>query len=84
MVPSSQGEPGTDQLRRAVHQLIARRQATVRPGESPYRPLIRFLVRPDGLRTYHLAFPALESLRVPMARINLEQDEELRPELFAR
>jgi hypothetical protein len=49
----------------AVRQMIDRRQATVRPGEMPYRPQVRFLVRPEGLRTYYLAYPALDSLQVP-------------------
>ena len=53
-----------------VQQMIARRQAMVRPGEPAYRPMIRFLVRPDGLRSYYLAFPALETLQVPMTREN--------------
>ncbi len=34
---------------KAVLQLIARRQATVRPGETPYRPILRFQVHPDAL-----------------------------------
>jgi hypothetical protein len=59
----------------AVRQMIDRRQATVPTGEMPYQPRIRFLVRPEGLRTYYLAYPALESLRVPMARENAEPDD---------
>lgn len=59
----------------AMRQMIQRRQATLRPGEAPYRPHIRFLVRPDGLRTYYLAFPALEALKVPMTRENLNPEE---------
>lgn len=59
----------------ALRQMIQRRQATLRPGEAPYRPHIRFLVRPDGLRTYYLAFPALEALKVPMTRENLNPEE---------
>jgi hypothetical protein len=59
----------------AVQQLIARRQATVRPGEPPYRPMIRFRVWPDGWRSYYLAYPALEALHVPMARENLDLEE---------
>ena len=55
--------------------MIARRQATVRPGEPPYRPMIRFRVLPDGLRTYHLAYPALEALHVPMTRENVDPEE---------
>jgi hypothetical protein len=52
--------------------MIARRQATVLPGEPPYRPLLRFQVQPEGLRSYYLAYPLLAPLGVPMARENLE------------
>jgi hypothetical protein len=71
--------PGTtdkNPLREAVERLVARRQATVRPGEPPYRPQVRFLVRPDGLRTYYLAYPALEPLRLPMTRENVESRDD--------
>lgn len=65
---------GTDQiLADHVQQLILRRQASVRPGEPPYRPVIRFHVAPDGLRTYYRAYPPLEGLRVPMTRENREE-----------
>jgi hypothetical protein len=60
------------ELARAVREMIARRQATVRPGEPPYRPLLRFRVHPDGLRAYYFAYPLLEWLRVPMSRENVE------------
>ena len=59
-------------LARAVQKLIADRQATVCPGQPPYRPVIRFLVHPDGLRTYYLAYPRLEVLRLPMMRENVQ------------
>jgi hypothetical protein len=62
----------------AVQDLIARRQATVRPGDPPYRPQIRFLVRPTGLRTYYLAYPLLEPLQVPMSRQNLDEGQEIK------
>jgi hypothetical protein len=58
-------------LAQTVRLIIARRQATVRPGEPRYRPLVRFYVRPDGLRAYYLAYPALADLGVPMSRENL-------------
>jgi hypothetical protein len=67
----TQSNPKNNPLLQAVQQMIARRQALVRPGEPPYRPVIRFLVRADGLRAYYLAYPALESLQVPMTRENL-------------
>jgi len=66
--PAGQEPP----LVQAVRQLIARRQATVRSGEPPYRPLIRFQVHPDGQRSYYFAYPLLEVLRIPMSRENLE------------
>ncbi len=56
----------------SIGNLIARRQASVRPGEPPYRPLIRFQVSREGLRMYYHVYPLLESLRVPMTRENLE------------
>jgi hypothetical protein len=71
----SKGASGKSPLLELIRQLIARRQATVRPGEPPYRPMIRFRVRPDGLRTYYLAYPVLESLQVPMSRENVEPAE---------
>jgi hypothetical protein len=65
---------GESPLLRAVKQMIDRRQAGVRPGEPPYRPQVRFLIYPDGLRTYFLAFPALEPLGIPQTRQNVEAD----------
>jgi hypothetical protein len=59
------------QLVQTVTNLIARRQASVRPGEPPYQPLIRFQVSAEGLRTYYHAYPLLEHLRVPMSRENV-------------
>jgi hypothetical protein len=62
-----------------LRALIARRQSTVRPDEAPYRPQLRFLVQSDGLRTYHLAYPVLEALRLPMTRQNVDSAEPRRP-----
>ena len=69
--PPEQTQSG-QALAEAVHKLIARRQASLRPGEAPYRPMIRFQVYPGGLRTYYRIYPLLESLRVPMTRENIE------------
>jgi hypothetical protein len=63
---------GEHPFTKTVREIIARRQATVRPGEPPYRPLLRFQVKPDGLRSYYLAYPLLSPLGLPMARENLE------------
>jgi hypothetical protein len=58
----------------ALRQLIDRRQATVRPGEAPYRPKIRFRVHRDGQRSYYFAYPLFERLGIPMARQDLEAE----------
>ncbi len=66
-------------LQEALRQMIARRQATVRPGEPPYRPQLRLLVYPDGLRTYYLACAVLEPLGIPLTRQNVDADSPARP-----
>jgi hypothetical protein len=63
-------------LLQAVRTVIARRQATVRANESEWKPQLRFLVHADGLRSYYAAFPALESLRLPMTKQNRQEKEE--------
>jgi hypothetical protein len=63
---------GEHPLAQTIRLLIARRQATLRPGEPRYRPQVRFFVRPDGMRGYYLAYPLLSDLNVPMTRENLK------------
>lgn len=65
-----------NRLLTALKQIIDRRQATVRRGESPYCPQIRFQLRPDGLRAYYLAYPALEPLHLKMTREVREEHPE--------
>jgi hypothetical protein len=72
------GGAGAEPLAENIRQMIARRQAGVRPGELPYRPMLRFMVRPDGLQTYYRVYPLLGPLGLPMSRQNLEQDEDIR------
>ena len=50
----------------------------------PYRPIIRFVVRNNASKAYFLAYPALEKLRLPMSRVNLEPEDELVPRRFDR
>jgi hypothetical protein len=71
-----QRSEGTVALQKAVRTIIDRRQATVRANEPPYKPQVRFLVRPDGLRTYYLSYPALEALQVPMTRANVGNGDD--------
>jgi hypothetical protein len=82
LYPSRQSFPLADlgradnPLARAVAQMIERRQGLLRAGEAPFRPEVHFLVRPENLRTYHLAFPALDVLPVPKVRQNLQPEDD--------
>jgi hypothetical protein len=57
--------PAVNPMLQALAKMIQRRQALVRPGEPPYRPQVRFLVRQDGMRCFHAANPLVEALGVP-------------------
>jgi hypothetical protein len=69
--------PAHNPLYLAVRQLLARRQALIRPGERPLQPHIRYLVHPDAVRTYHMTYPALERLSVPQTRQNLQPEDDV-------
>jgi hypothetical protein len=71
------GNGGAALLQETINRMIARRQMTVRPGELPYRPQVRFMVRPDGLRALHRAYPVLDELHIPLTRQNLDAEEEI-------
>jgi hypothetical protein len=75
----SAGDSGAKALLQGVQELIRRKQATVREGEPEYRPQVRFLVHPEGLRLYHLAYPTLEPLKIPILRQNVEPDDPHQP-----
>ncbi|MSR30710.1 MAG: hypothetical protein EXR99_04315 [Gemmataceae bacterium] len=64
-------------LNEEIKRMIRKKQETLRPGEAPYRAQIRFLVWPDGLRSYHLAYPVLEWMKLPQTRQNLDADDNL-------
>ena len=68
---------GDQAIVQAVKQMIDRKQALVRPGELPFRPQVRFLVRPESIRSYHTAYPVLNALGVPQTRQNLEADDDV-------
>jgi hypothetical protein len=61
-------------LVRAVQHQIDQRQAHVRPGEPPYRVIVRFKVQPEGLRAYYQAYPLFAPLGLPMIRESLENE----------
>ena len=68
---------GSNPLLQTVQHMIDRKQASVRPGEMPYRPEVRFLVRPEAERTYHLAYPTLDALAAPKTSQYLGPDDEV-------
>jgi hypothetical protein len=80
----AEGDAGARTLLQAVQEIIDRKQATVRAGEPSYRPQVRFLVHPDGLRVYHLAYPALEGLNIPILRQNLAPEDPNQPNTGVR
>jgi hypothetical protein len=70
---------GHNPFHRAVRQMIERRQATVAPGDFPYRPEVRFLIHPggDSERTFHLAHPVLAGLPLRARRQNLQPEDDV-------
>src|SRR5262249_35922042 len=71
-------KPGPDNaLVRTVQQMIDRKQSGVRPGELPYRPQLRFLVRPESLQTYHLTYPLFNPLPITKTRQNLIPEDDV-------
>jgi hypothetical protein len=83
------GKSNSRPLLQELQQMIARRQAAIasseiEKNEQIQSPQIRFLVRPDGLRTYFLAFPELTALQLPMTRENLDADEDVARHIIGR
>ena len=77
VIPTSllASEEGIKRFVQEIEKMITRKQSTVRAGEPPYRPEVRFLVWPDGLRPYHLSYPALQSAGIKQKRQNLESED---------
>ena len=71
-------EEGIKRFVQEIEKMITRKQSTVRAGEPPYRPEVRFLVWPDGLRPYHLSYPALQSAGIKQKRQNLESEDNIK------
>jgi hypothetical protein len=59
-------------LVQTVTNLIARRQASVRQSEPPYRPVLRFRVAQDGYATFFRAYPLLEPLHLAWTKENVQ------------
>jgi hypothetical protein len=81
------GSRGNQPVLQAVQQMMARRQAVMASADASKdaaSPQIRFLVRPDGLRAYFLAYPELASLQLPMTRENLDANEDVMHHMVGR
>jgi hypothetical protein len=61
----------------AVSQMVARRESLNRTLTKPPKTQVRFLLQPDGLQAYHLAFPALDPLTVDKTRQNLQPEDDV-------
>ncbi|NBR06832.1 MAG: hypothetical protein EBT92_13810, partial [Planctomycetes bacterium] len=80
VIPTSllASEEGVKRFVQEIEKIIQRKQSTVRPGEPPYRPEVRFLVWPDGLKPYHLSYPALQMAGIKQKRQNLEPEDNIK------
>ena len=80
VIPTSllASDEGVKRFVQEIEKIIQRKQSTVRPGEPPYRPEVRFLVWPDGLRPYHLSYPALQLAGIKQKRQNLESEDNIK------
>src|SRR5262249_31385063 len=68
---------GRADLLRAAQQLLERRQAAARAADAVFRPQVRFLVHPDGVRTFHLSYPVLDPLPTPKTRQELQPEDDI-------
>jgi hypothetical protein len=75
-VESLNHSPPYNPLVLAVRQQAQRRQAQAQPGDV-VKVQVRFLVHRDGERTFHLAYPALEVLKLPMTRYSLQNWDDV-------
>ena len=80
VIPTSllASEEGVKRFVQEIEKMITRKQSTVRTGEPPYRPEVRFLVWPDGLKPYHLSYPALQLAGIKQKRQNLESEDNIK------
>ena len=80
VIPTSllASEEGVKRFMQEIEKMITRKQSTVRVGEPPYRPEVRFLVWPDGLKPYHLSYPALQLAGIKQKRQNLDSEDSIK------
>lgn len=62
-------EDGKQVLLQSCLRLIEDRRKFLRDKPEEFYPRIRFVVHTDGLRSYHLAYPALHTLQIPKTAV---------------
>lgn len=70
-------EASVNPLAAALKQMIERRQASRRPGEPPYYPEVRLLVRPENVRTFLAVYPTLDAVPAPKTKRNLGPEDSV-------
>jgi hypothetical protein len=75
---------GEHPLRKTVRDLIERKQALVRPGEPPFRPILHFEVPPEGLQAFLLSYAVLENLQLPVIRHNVKPNQPTLEDYFRK
>jgi hypothetical protein len=73
VVQLESGKGGDVLLRQTAREEIARRLSTVPSGQLPPHIILRFLVHRDALRTYHLAYPAFDSIEAEKCAVQASE-----------
>ena len=68
-------------LLQELHQRIQRRRALDKASDSNSLVQVRFLVWPDGMRTYHRVYPAVSLWSVPSQQQSINNIQDLREAL---
>lgn len=77
-------ETGSRSFLGEIQALIDKKQASVRAGDPPYRPQVRFLIWADGPRSYHLAYPLLHKAGIWQTAQQLEPEDNIKDILQGR
>jgi hypothetical protein len=75
-IDSLNHSPAFNPLYQTAQRQVTRWQNRALPGQ-PARVHIRFLIHSDGERTFHLAYPALDSLPVPKTHYRLQPEDDV-------
>ena len=68
---------GRAELLSSARQLMERRRAAAEAIGTAFHPQVRFLVHPEGLRTFHLTYPVLDPLPAPKTRLQMQPEDDI-------